>query len=414
MSICYTDLMTDTVIKIKVEGIAAGGSAVARHEGKNIFIEGAAPGETVVCRITEDRRSWARAELLEITEASSARVSPACVYYGICGGCNLQHISYQSQIAAKTAILKDAFLRIGGIVPPEPKVFPSKPWEYRNRMQLHCVKQPPPVMRHRSIRKTKETSQLRYGLKAGKSDEIVPVSDCPVADPGIRNFLKEKGNNSFLPPVEKDRFTVYARNGLFLSEGGVRREKIRLLNREIVMDAGVFFQSNSVMLETLITDLREIAAGISGTQNFTAADLYCGVGTFAVFLSEFFSRVDLIEENKTALALARENFLSVSASAEFHAQRGEDWIKGPQLKNTGLRRYGFIVADPPRQGLSPAVSGWIASNGPPYFSYVSCDPATLARDSKILTEGGYRLAQLRLYDFYPQTAHIESLALFVR
>jgi 23S rRNA (uracil1939-C5)-methyltransferase len=309
----------------------------------------------------------------------------------------LQHLNYPSQLAAKTQILKDTFYRIGGFHPPEPQVFPSNPWEYRNRVQLHCIK------------------RRQYGMKAKKSGEIIPVADCPIADPGIRNFLKGEGDQSFSPPPEKDRFTVYARGGLFLGEGGTLRGKTQILDRELVLDAGVFFQSNGMMLEKLVTDLREIAVGAGAIRNLPMADLYCGVGTFAVFLGEFFPHADLVEENKTALALARENFLQISGgntpavSAGYFAQRGEDWVK-----NADCRRYGFIVADPPRHGLAPEIARRLAADGPSLFVYVSCDPATMARDSKILLAGGYKLKELRLYDFYPQTAHIESLAVFVR
>jgi 23S rRNA (uracil1939-C5)-methyltransferase len=137
------------------------------------------------------------------------------------------------------------------------------------------------------------------------------------------------------------------------------------------------------------------------------ADLYCGVGTFAAFLGESFPHVDLAEENKSALALARENL--TYPYVDFFAQCSEEWAK-----NLPARRYGFIVADPPRQGFDPALTRQLAEHGPPLLAYVSCDPATLARDSKILREGGYNLIELNCYDFYPQTAHIESLALFSR
>ena len=382
--------MMDEIVRLDIENIAAGGAGFARFEGISIFVDGSAPGETVICRITENHRSWLRAQIVEIEKASPDRTAPACPYYGLCGGCNLQHLDYPSQLTAKAKILKDVFFRIGGFEIPEPLTSgqSSNQWEYRNRIQLHCI-------------------SSQYGFKAKKSNEIIPVSDCPVADPGIRNFLKS--GQLFSPPPEKDRFTVYARAGLFLSEGGIQRGKTQVLDRELILDAGVFFQSNGMMLEKLVTDLREITLGLSAeARNLPMADLYCGVGTFAVFLGEFFPHADLVEENKTALTLTREN-LPPLVSGNFFAQKTEDWIK-----NADCSRYGFIIADPPRQGLSPAVSRRLAAAGPPFFAYVSCDPATLARDSKILLEGGYELADLRLYDFYPQTSHIESLAFFAK
>jgi 23S rRNA (uracil1939-C5)-methyltransferase len=383
--------------KARVEKIAAGGAGLARIEGKTVFIEGSAPGETVLCRITAEHRSWVQAELLEIIEPSPERVQPACPLWGKCGGCNLQHLGYPAQLAAKTAILYEAFTRIGGFSPPQPVVFPSAPWEYRNRMQFHAIRQP----------QTGETDTV-WGLKARKKGEIIPIADCPVADPGIRALLQgenRKMQAQLLPPG-KDRFTIYARNGLFLSEGGTARGKTRLLDRELTLDAGVFFQSNGAMLEKLSIDLREIA--VTANQALPMADLYCGVGTFAAFLGESFPHIDLIEENKTALALAREN-LAWHKSAAFFAQRSEQWAK-----NGLSHRYGFIAADPPRQGFAPALAHSLAADGPPLLAYVSCEPATLARDSAILIKGGYELRELRLYDFYPQTAHIESLAVFIR
>jgi 23S rRNA (uracil1939-C5)-methyltransferase len=372
--------------------IAAGGAGLARVEGKPVFIKGGVTGERLVCRITKDHRSWAEAELLEISDASPDRSEPCCGVYGKCGGCNLQHLSYKAQLAAKAAILKDIFVRIGGIRPPEPKLIFSEPWEYRNRMQFHSIRQ-----------NGKKNSGVLWGLKPEKSDNIVPVTDCPIADPGIRKLLCEEEKKTLLTPLGKDRFNVYARDGLFLSEGGVSRGKTRILDKDIKLDASLFFQSNGAMLEKLIADLQTIAA--EADRSMPMADLFCGVGTFAAFLGNLFPGTDLVEENKASVALARENF----APGNFFAQRSEDWAERSNLKG-----FGFIVADPPRQGLCRALSLRLAAEGPPVLAYVSCDPATLARDCKVRTAGNYKLRELRFYDFYPQTSHIESLAVFVK
>jgi 23S rRNA (uracil1939-C5)-methyltransferase len=377
---------------VRIEKIAAGGAGLARVEGKTAFIEGSAPDETVLCRISEDHRSWVRAELIEIIEPSPRRTAPSCDLYGKCGGCNLQHLKYSAQLAAKTAIMEESFVRIGGFSQeegclPQIKVIPSKLWGYRNRMQFHS------------------TAGGAWGLKARKTNEIVPIADCPIADPGIRALLQNKAAPSSPPPLSPERFTIYARNGLLLSENGVRQGKTKVLNRELALDIGVFFQSNGAMLEKLLTDLQEIVR--NAEKNLPMADLYCGVGTFAVFLGESFPQIDLVEENRTALTLARENI--VPFFVDFYAQRSEEWAK-----NLSARQYSFIIVDPPRQGLDTALTQRLSSNGPPLLAYVSCDPATLARDSKALCEGGYELIELRWYDFYPQTAHIESLAVFSR
>jgi 23S rRNA (uracil1939-C5)-methyltransferase len=207
-----------------------------------------------------------------------------------------------------------------------------------------------------------------------------------------------------------NRFAVYARGGSLLSEGAVRgkiirRGKVSLRDKEIHMDARVFFQSNAFMLEKLIGDLLGVAQGADASRPM--ADLYCGVGVFAAFLGALFPRADLVEMSSAAIALARENTRGMNA--ELFAQTGDLWAKGRSLDD-----YGFVVADPPRQGLSPTLRRALAEKGPPVFAYVSCESATLARDSGELIAGGYRLEQLTGYDFYPQTSHIESLAVFRR
>jgi 23S rRNA (uracil1939-C5)-methyltransferase len=377
------------VFQTCVESIAAGGAGLARVDGKPVFIKGGIPGERLLCRITKDHRSWAEAELLEILDASNDRVRPVCGIYGKCGGCNLQHMDYKAQLVAKTDILKDAFVRIGGCSPPEPLVVPSEPWEYRNRMQFH------------------KSADL-WGLKSEKSPELVPVTDCPIADPGIRKLLREEENKPFSTPLEKDRFNVYARGGLLLCEGGVSRGKTRILDREITLDASLFFQSNGAMLEKLIADLPAIAG--EADRSLPMADLFCGVGTFAAFLGKLFPKSALVEENKAAIALARENLArdSIATQGDFFAQRGEDWAE-----HNNLRGFGLIIVDPPRQGLRHSLALRLAREGPPMLLYVSCDPATLARDSRILTAGNYTLKAIRFYDFYPQTSHIETLAVFM-
>jgi len=402
------------VYKLHMESIAPGGDALGRFDGKPVFVEGGAPDEIVCCRITDERKTWARAELLEIIEPSTSRVESACAFYGKCGGCNLQHIDYDTQLAVKAAILKDSLLRIGGLQPPGltaseaadsgqcslmPEVFSSPPWEYRNRMQFHCFRQ-----------NVQKDCSLKFGLMGRRSGEIIAVSDCPVAAPKIREHLRSGGNGILLPP-EKDRFTVFSKDEVLLNEGGQCKGKIKLLEKEIVLDAGVFFQSNCFMLEKLILELQKIAedVGIDAGQNAAMADLYCGVGTFAVFLGEVFPKLILAEENKSAVSLARENLRR--ASAEFFALRDTDWQRAFLRQRAA---FGFAVVDPPRAGLAPKLAAALAQDGPPVLAYVSCDPASLARDAKILINGGYGLNKLMLFDFYPQTAHIESLAVFER
>jgi 23S rRNA (uracil1939-C5)-methyltransferase len=421
------------IFTVRVERIASGGAGVARitgldgpgrpdshfasTSGLTVFVDFTAPGDLAVIRIKALHKNWAEAELLEIGEPSPVRVAPLCPCYGRCGGCSLQHLAYDAQLREKAALLKDALVRIGGADSlPEIKIVPSPPYSYRNRVQLH-----------------KDPVSGKPGFKGRRSGEIVPVEDCPVADDGIRRFLK----NSRGDTPDTARFTLYSRGELLLcggcpekntaghvrknadnitKGGGILPEKprypgrgrVRILDREIGMDAGVFFQSNAAMLEKLIPDL--LAAAEKADPDLPAADIYCGVGTFAVFLRDRFRRLDLIEENRAALALAREN--AAGKGSRFFARTADDWVR--EILRTGAGGCGFAVVDPPRQGLSRFCRDYLAGKGPPVLACVSCDPASLARDCRTLINGGYRLESLAFYDFYPQTSHIESLAVLTR
>lgn len=377
-------MATGEIVRVRIERIAGGGAGIARREGKTCFVDFAAPGDLAGIRITEENRGWSKGELCEILEPSPLRAEPPCPLYGRCGGCSLQHLAYEAQLSAKAGILREAFARIGGGAVQEPRIRPSPPLGCRNRVQFHCLP---------SNRKT-------LGFKARQSREIIPLAGCPVADPAVTEALK---GGELCPPPEKDRFTVYGRGDLLLSEGGTRRGRLPLLGREITMDAGVFFQSNASMLEVLIEDLKVLAAG--GGQ--ALADVYCGVGTFAFFL-EGFEEIDLVEENKAALALARENLRG--EGRRFYALSGDRWAKG--LK--GKCPWALMILDPPREGLSPVLTRRLKENGPERLAYISCNPSTAARDFGELSGSGYVLKELYLYDFYPQTAHIESLSYYIR
>jgi 23S rRNA (uracil1939-C5)-methyltransferase len=405
-------------IDLEVEEIAAGGAGLARHRGQAVFIRGAAPGERVSARVTREHRGWAEAELLGLVRASPHRVKPRCPLCGSpgetrpdgfpgaavppgealpgCGGCPLQYLDYRFQLEVKAGILREAFRRLARFPPgapspaheawKEPRIVPSPAWEYRNRVQLH---------------RAAGAGGPALGFKSAGGGGVAPLRDCPVADPGIRSLLASGGLKA---PAGRDRFTVYSRDGLVLSEGGRSRGRVRIRGRELLMDAGIFFQSNAAMLEVLAGDLESLArrAGPGGP----LADLYCGVGTFAGLLAGLFSRIDLLEENKAALALAREN---VGAGGNFFAMTDNEWVKTPAARRG---YYSLIIADPPRQGLSPALRRWLSRGPGSLLAYVSCDPATLARDSGELAAGAWEPEELRFYDFYPQTAHIESLAVF--
>ncbi|MDR0554322.1 MAG: methyltransferase [Treponema sp.] len=385
---------------LPIARLAGGGAGIGRREGKTVFMDMTAPGDVATGTIIEERRNWARAELLDIVEASPDRVAPRCPLYGSCGGCSLQHLDYAAQLREKAAILTGALNRIGGWqAPPDPKVHPSPPYEYRNRMQLHCIPQLHNIPQLHPIPQSSNDGQPAVGLMGRRSGDVVPVKDCPVADPLIRRALRQ---GSIEAPPGKERFTIYGRGETFLREGdGWGTVTIR--GRALYMDAEVFFQSNGRLLELLIGDI--LTAAERADRSLPAADLYAGVGTFAAFLEGRFPRIDLVESNRAALDLARKN--APGRANRFFAQLDD------VVAEYSFAEYGFAVLDPPRTGLSTAARRRLCEAGPALLAYVSCDPATLARDSGDIREK-YRFCSLDFYDFYPQTAHIESLAVFER
>jgi 23S rRNA (uracil1939-C5)-methyltransferase len=384
------------IFSARVESVALGGNGILRPAGRAVFMAFCAPGDLVTGRIVEEHRDWAKAELLEIVEKSPLRTEPLCPLYGNCGGCSFQHINYEAQLDLKKAALTDCLERIGNFRSlPACTVVPSPPWEYRNRVSFHAVR---------------ANRGPGAGFKARKSGLTIPVDDCPVADPGIRALLKDK---AFKAPPGKDRFTVFSGRGLVLSEGGEpafpSHGVLEMAGKSVCLEAGAFFQNNLAMLEKLIPALQSAAE--ESDRNLPMADLYAGVGTFSVFLAGLFPGADLLEQNRSSLECAKRSL--GGGAFRFYAENDEAWAGRHGVRSSYKAAYGFAVADPPRQGLSRSMAWWLTKEGPPVLAYVSCEPSSLARDCRILSSA-YKIEKLLFFDFYPHTAHVESLALLRR
>ena len=370
-----------------VEKLVAGGDGLVRVEGRVVFVPFTLPGEEVRLEIVSRRRSFAAGELREVLRASPRRVEPPCPVFGTCGGCAWQHIDYGEQLRLKAALAGEALARVGRLGPADlpasgvPLPAPSAPYGYRNRVQLHLDRQ----------------GRLGY-LRRG-SHELVPVRGCPIAAPPIDAWLADPGRRL---PSGRERFQVFGFEGGLAVEGaGAGPLRVQVLGRPFELQAEAFFQSNLGLLPGLVT------AAVEGLSGRRVLDLYSGVGLFAAFLAASFDEVVAVEESPLSLSYARRN---VPARASFHAARVEDWIRSPAAAGEA----DAALVDPPRSGLSPAVVRFLLERRPARLSYVSCDAATLARDLGRLLAGGYRLEELRLFDFYPQTAHLEALARLVR
>lgn len=366
------------VRELVIDKLVAGGEGLAFLEGKAVFVPGVLPGERVAVRVTHAHKDFSRASLVEVLASSPRRVAPACALAGICGGCNWLHASYDEQLAQKASIVREALRRIGRIEWGEILVEPGPQLAYRMRVQIH------------------RDSAGRLGYMGAGSARIVPVSSCPIAVPGINDVLGGKVS----APGELARFTVCAAGDDVAREGidDARDLRVRVLSKDIVFSVGCFFQSNLLVLEKLVPHALD---GLSGR---AAADLYCGVGLFGAFLAEKFERVIAVESGTISAAYARRNL--PEPVGEIYPMSVEQWI------SSGAARAPLdaVVVDPPRAGLGPDVRRWLCEARPKLLRYVSCDPVTLARDLGALTTGGFVLEDLTIFDFYPQTSHVESVA----
>jgi len=254
------------------------------------------------------------------------------------------------------------------------------PWHYRSRLQVH------------------KTPDGRWGFKKRHSDEIVAVDDCIVAAPGFHSLWKS--HDEAMP----GRYTMISTGERYFQQGHDTTIEISVKGRPILSTLDGFFQSNLDLLPALID---EVVDSFTKTQG-RILDLYGGVGLFGAFLAERFN-VIVVEQNPESVALARRNVLG--PGHEFHAMRLEDWARRTSRLQQPL---AGIVVDPPRGGLSSEVRSFLSRTKSPQLTYVSCNPDTLARDARILIDQGWALTHLRLFDFYPQTTHLEAVARFVR
>ena len=372
-------------LELTISRLVAGGDGLGFLDGKAVFVPGVLPGERVRIRLSRQRRDYARASLLEVLEPSPQRVSPGCRYAGThvgsCGGCDWQHIRYEEQLRQKAAITAEALRRTGGIELSEPGVEPSEPWGARNRVQVHV------------------SGAGGLGYMGAASSRVVPVASCPIAAPALQPLFRTPP-----PGAGLDRFTVFGSEEVLAVEGpdDHRDLAVTVNGRRILFSVGCFFQSNLGVLGKLVAWMLE------GVHGRAAADLYCGVGLFAAFLSQAFSRIICVESSAMSISFARRNV--PGPSHDFYPMSVEQW----SLTSASKEELDAVVVDPPRAGLGPQVCQWLVQNGPRVLRYASCNPVTLARDLAALRTGGYVLDEIRLFDFYPQTSHIEAAARLTR
>jgi 23S rRNA (uracil1939-C5)-methyltransferase len=391
-------------IKTEIRDVAFGGDGVGVRSNKDlvVFVPLTVDGDEVEVEITEVRKRYARGRLVRIIVPSHHRVTPLCLHYIRCGGCRMQHISYAHQLELKHRQVAETFRRIARLSSPPlaPMIASPRPYGYRGKAEFHLT-----GGRGRS---------QRVGLMASASHDLVEVGRCEIVDESINrkyeNFREALRGGSL--HIQDDRQIIWS------DEQGEPPTEVQIESRdsfEIIRVVGEkrmsvpyrgFFQANLLLVRELV-DQVIIMSELSGRE--TVIDAYGGAGLFSLFLGARAGRIFGIEGDREAARCAGLNLCREGlAQAEYFPGDVADVIMG-EFAPRGLRA-DVIVLDPPRDGCGQGVIDAIAAIRPERIVYVSCNPATQARDIRLLSAYGYILRLLRPIDMFPQTAHIEVVA----
>lgn len=439
------------VLELRINGVAHDGSGVARHEGIAVFVDGALPDEYVKAEIVEAGKSFLRARSIEVLEPSPMRRIPFCPYYGECGGCNMQHASYDYQLELKRHIVSDAMERIGRIkgVEVRPVIGMDMPFNYRNKAEFR-------------VWLDDEGRKTAIGFRRRSSHDSVDVRECRVvpqacmdainslrvslneSDPNLKQAIKhavvrvgDEGSMMMIlvstEPADRAcnklaealmsaqphivsvyhshsrrRFgdVLQGRNTLL---AGADRIHYNIGGHSFMASPSSFFQVNQEQAEKLYKTAVELAAV---NKEEAVLDLYCGIGTITLMLAEKASKAMGIEINVQAVDDARQSAVSNGISnACFMAGKSEDILASGEMRVFGP---AAVVLDPPRTGCDPQVMSTLIGMGPKRIVYISCDPATMARDAALLVKGGYGVRAVQPVDMFPHTSHVETVVLMSR
>ncbi|HLY28289.1 MAG TPA: class I SAM-dependent RNA methyltransferase [Aggregatilineales bacterium] len=402
--------------ELELTGMAYGGSAVGRHEGRAIFVPYAIPGERITARISQDKGRFAYAQGVTLLEGSEARVAPRCPHFGPgrCGGCHWQHIDYAAQLEFKQEVVRDQLARIGGLpdVTVNPTIASPDPWQYRSSVTLHL------------------TAEGKLGFVSTDDQTVIPIQECHIIRPelfdlfesldlealaGLTQVKLQVGSDGedrsvilsteddAPPEVESD--IPASVNFLSADESpftlvGSPHVQYTIRGRPFRVTAGSFFQVNLPQAEVLVDQVLTRLA-LKGTE--TVLDLYSGVGLFSAFIAAQASLVTAIESYPTAVDDAEFNLNDLE-----NVDLIEGDVEGALAQIQ--EHYNAAVVDPPRAGIEGKALDELARLAPSKIVYVSCDPATFARDVKRLSTHGYRLLDVQPVDMFPQTYHVELVA----
>jgi 23S rRNA (uracil1939-C5)-methyltransferase len=449
-------------LRIVIDGYSHVGEGIGRLNGKAVFIPGALRGELVSFQLTEEKKGYARGRLIEVLEPTAARLTPPCPAYLECGGCQLQQMSYPEQLIFKGDQVRAALERIGGLhgLTVQPVLGMEQPEGYRhtarfhlalvngqtqtgfNRLKSHtladascCRLLPPefPGLLEMTVRMLEQCWDLqrypvsevvlRKGHKSGEllvvlqADRLPPqLAPSPLINDICRSVPRCAGVVAIAKTAVKNRNYKADHGRPHQQRPGNKAKQIVLYGRDYYLEevsgtrfqvpAEAFFQNNPQQAEVLLETVRSCCLP---RPEQTLLDLYCGVGLFALNLAPAVSYVYGIEENEEAAEAARVNARNNGLeNASFHTGKAEKLL--PSLFKGGLRP-NTVVLDPPRTGCSPEALQGIIQLAPQKIVYVSCNPSTLARDLRQLTEAGYQVKLVQPVDMFPETFHTECCCL---
>ena len=379
-------------ITLTISDIAFGGEGVGRLDDFVVFVPFVMNGETVEAEITEVKKNFARAKLLRVETPSPERVEPECRYFGACGGCQYQHVAYPAQLQLKHKQISDLFERIGKI--PSDKIAPvipcPQPYGYRNRIMIRS-------------QWNKPEQKLNIGFIRADCGLVEDIEECKIAEPALnKQILHVRAN----PPPK----------------GGIKvMLRVQPDNWDVPPDS--FFQNNFFLLPKLVEVIRGFISGtgvspvrsgeLTGKMPVPLkhlVDLYCGVGFFGIELAGAVESFVGVEYDQRAIQSARKNAAAWNiANGEFVAAKAEEVLPG-LLKKFSPEKTAVIL-DPPRKGCQPEILQWLRESRPAQVIYVSCHPATMARDLNVLCgDGVFDLARVQPLDMFPQTQHVECVA----
>ncbi|HUO45516.1 MAG TPA: class I SAM-dependent RNA methyltransferase [Acidimicrobiia bacterium] len=370
--------MTEPTLRLTPDRMAHGGRAIARHDGQAVFVSGAIPGDTVEALVVRKGKRHLEAVTSSVVEPSPDRVSPPCIYFGSCGGCQWQHADYQAQLAWKQEIVIGQLRHLARLDTEVRATAPVGPaYGYRNRIDLHV-------------------EDGRLGLFREGTHDLVAIESCLVVAPPLAEMLSELGDLSAGELVTL-RAGIRTGERLVMVDDDFGRLHEEVAGKRFRISGRSFFQNNTGGAEALVAIVQEI---LQPTEGELLLDVYAGGGLFSATVGE---GLEVVAVESDPLAVTD---LKVNSHAQVVAERFERATSLPP-------HWDIAVVDPPRTGLGSRAVELLAGGFPRAIAYVSCDPASFARDAGLLALAGYGLKRVQPLDLFPQTFHIELVGMFL-